>query len=103
MLSNVLNDVLNIDADDNEAENTDGDLVEEPIGELAHDERTGGKAEGGHDGEGQHDGHDRVEEVIEEGSCLHVRPEENKRWKENIVGYQGSVGGYLLESWPRNG
>ena len=75
VLSNVLDDVWNVDADDNEAKNTDGDLVEEPIGELAHDEGTGGEAEGGHDGEGQHDGHDRVEEVIEEGCRLHVRPE----------------------------
>ena len=78
MLSNVLDDVRNVDADDNEAENTDGDLVEEPIGKLAHDKGTGGEAEGGHDGEGQHDGHDRVEEVVEEGCRLHVRPEKNK-------------------------
>ena len=79
LLSNVGDDILDVDADDNEAENTDGDLVEEPVGELAHDKGAGGEAEGGHDGEGEHDGHDRVEDVIEEGGGLHVSPEKNKR------------------------
>ena len=78
MLSNVLDDKDDVDADDDEGENTDSDLVEEPIGELAHDKGTGGEAEGGHDGKGEHDGHDCVEEVIEEGRCLHVRPEKHK-------------------------
>ena len=79
MLSNVLDNEDNVDADDNERENTNSDLVEEPIGELAHDKGTGGEAEGGHDGKGKHDGHHCVEEVIEESRCLHVRPEKNKR------------------------
>ena len=79
MLSNVLDNEDNVDADDNERENTNGDLVEQSIGKLAHDKGTGGEAEGGHDGKGQHDGHDSVEEVIEESRCLHVRPEKNKR------------------------
>ena len=75
---NVLDDEDNVDADDNEREHTDGDLVEEAIGKLAHDKGTGGEAEGRDDGEGQHDGHHCVEEVIEESRSLHVRPEKNK-------------------------
>ena len=78
ILSNPLDDEDYVDADDDEGENTDSDLVEESIGELAHDKGTGGEAEGGHDGKGEHDGHDRVEDVIEEGRCLHVRPEKHK-------------------------
>ena len=100
---NVLDDNHHVDADDNERESTDSDLVEEPIGKLSHDKGTGGEAEGGHDGEGKHDGHDCVEEVIEEGRCLHVRPEKNKCCKENIGSYQWSAGGHLLGSWPQNG
>ena len=78
MILNVLDDKDNVDADDNEREHTDGDLVEEAIGKLAHDKGTGGEAEGRDDGEGKHDGHHCVEKVIEECCCLHVRPEKNK-------------------------
>ena len=76
--ANVLNNKDNVDADDNEGENTDGDLVEQPVGELSHDKGTGGEAEGGHDGEGKHDRHHRVQDVVEEGRRLHVCPEEHE-------------------------
>ena len=40
MLPNILDNEDNVDADDNERENTNSDLVEQSIGKLAHDKGT---------------------------------------------------------------
>jgi len=60
IVPNPIDGEVEVGSHDNSSERADCDLADQAVGKLAHDERVGGEAEGGQDGEGQHHRHQHV-------------------------------------------
>ena len=60
IVTNPIDGEIEVGSHDNSSERADCDLADQAVGKLAHDERVGGEAEGGQDGEGQHHRHQHV-------------------------------------------
>ena len=73
--NDVLEDEVDVDSDDEDGQ-TDGEqLGDDPAGELPHDVLAAGEGDGGDDGEGQHERHQAVEEIVHAAQVRHVLEE----------------------------
>ena len=76
-------DKVGVDGYDKEAEEDGEDPRYETVGKVAHDLLVAGESDGGDDGEGEHEGHETVEQVVHAGQLVDLLVEGDEEGRQD--------------------